>query len=167
MKWPSFASRPRYAPTSSLGPVGHPRCESFHTYLLAGILNRCRWMQRAFPFTAGDVVCFHTAPTFVDSIWQVFGPLLGGVPLLVLPPSASHDMGALYDALQQHAVTHFIAVPTVLAALMRHMEFSGQQGATLDISPTLSPVNCFVVVQSCLHYIFCRYRHAGGHGVRY
>ncbi|KAK9909180.1 hypothetical protein WJX75_008334 [Coccomyxa subellipsoidea] len=93
-----------------------------------GILNRCRWMQRAFPFTAGDVVCFHTAPSFVDSIWQVFGPLLGGVPLLVLPPSALHDMGALFKALQQHAVTHFIAVPTVLAALMRHMEFSGQEG---------------------------------------
>jgi acyl-CoA synthetase (AMP-forming)/AMP-acid ligase II len=111
-------------------------------------------MQRAFPFTAGDVVCFHTAPSFVDSIWQVFGPLLGGVPLLVLPPSALHDMGALFKALQQHAVTHFIAVPTVLAALMRHMEFSGQEGATLVNPPTLSPVNYFVVVQSCLHYIF-------------
>ncbi|CAL8461978.1 g1509 [Coccomyxa elongata] len=92
-----------------------------------GILNRCGWMQRAHPFTSGDVVCFHTAPTFVDSIWQIFGPFLGGVPLLVLPPPASRNMAALLTALRQDAVTHFVAVPTLLAALLQHLELSGQQ----------------------------------------
>ncbi len=91
-------------------------------------------MHRAHPFKAEDVACFHTAPTFVDSIWQIFGPLLGGVPLLILPPSASHDLGALLKALQQQNVTHFVSVPTVLAALLRHMDFTGQQGAPLDQS---------------------------------
>ncbi|BDA41299.1 probable enterobactin synthase component F at N-terminal half [Coccomyxa sp. Obi] len=93
----------------------------------AGILNRCRWMQRVHPFSAGDIVCFHTAPTFVDSVWQIFGPLLGGVPMLVLPPPASRNMDALLTALRQHAVTHFVAVPTLLAALLQHVELSGQQ----------------------------------------
>ncbi|EIE25078.1 acetyl-CoA synthetase-like protein [Coccomyxa subellipsoidea C-169] len=98
-----------------------------HTSGSTGIVNRFRWMQRAHPFKAGDVACFHTAPTFVDSIWQIFGPLLGGVPLLVLPPSASHDLSALFKALQQQNVTHFVSVPTVLAALLRYMDFTGQQ----------------------------------------
>lgn len=34
-------------------------------------------------------MAFKTAPCFVDSIWEVFGPLLAGVPLLVVPQATS------------------------------------------------------------------------------
>ena len=36
-------------------------------------------------------MAFRTAPAFVDSIWELFGPLLAGVPLGALPPAASRD----------------------------------------------------------------------------
>ncbi len=94
-------------------------------------------MQRAYPFTARDVVCFHTAPTFVDSIWQIFGPLLEGIPLLVLPPPAPCNMAALLTALRQHAATHFVAVPTLLAALQQHLELSGQQSELISAQARL------------------------------
>lgn len=56
--------------------------------MAAGVLNRCRWMQRAWPLRPGHRVAFRTAPCFVDSIWEVFGPLLAGVQLLPVPQRA-------------------------------------------------------------------------------
>ncbi|KAK9853087.1 hypothetical protein WJX84_002143 [Apatococcus fuscideae] len=44
-----------------------------------GILNRCNWMQAAYPLKQQDVVAFSTSPCFVDSVWQIFGPLLADV----------------------------------------------------------------------------------------
>ena len=40
----------------------------------------------------GDRVAFKTSPCFVDSIWELFGPLLAGVPLVVVPQAAWGDL---------------------------------------------------------------------------
>lgn len=42
---------------------------------------------------AGDCVAFKTAPAFVDSVWEVFGPLLAGVPLVAVPRAVGRDPG--------------------------------------------------------------------------
>lgn len=47
----------------------------------AGILNRVRWMQAAYPLHHDDVVAFKTSPCFVDHLWELFGPLLSGMQL--------------------------------------------------------------------------------------
>ena len=85
-------------------------------------------MGDVHPFQAGDVACFHTAPTFVDSIWQMLGPVLAGIPCLVLPPRVSRDPAALLQALVQHRVTHIVAVPTLLRILVQHMQRSSTKG---------------------------------------
>lgn len=60
-----------------------------------GVLNRCRWMQAAAPFQPHDRVALKTAPAFVDSVWEVLGPLLAGVPLVVAPqPRDPAQVGA-------------------------------------------------------------------------
>ena len=109
----------------------------------AGLLNRCRWMHDAFPFQAGDVACFHTAPTFVDSLWQMLGPLLAGVPCLVLAPGVSRNPTALLQALVQHRVTHIVAVPILLRILVQHMQRCGAKGKPLPFLYLLLRVtNC-------------------------
>jgi acyl-coenzyme A synthetase/AMP-(fatty) acid ligase len=46
-----------------------------------GFLYRIRWMHQAFPFAEGgeEVVLRRTPLTFVDSVWEIWGALLGGV----------------------------------------------------------------------------------------
>ena len=46
--------------------------------MTAGLLNRIRWMEAEFPWQEGDVACFKTSPAFVDSLWELFGPLVAG-----------------------------------------------------------------------------------------
>lgn len=36
-------------------------------------------------------MAFKTSPCFVDSVWEVFGPLLAGVPLVTVPPAVMRD----------------------------------------------------------------------------
>jgi len=80
-----------------------------------GIYERCRWMSEAYPFQKGDVVAFKTNPCFVDSIWEIFGPLLsGGIAVtLAVPFSISLNPYSLVHSLIRYDVTHLTAIPTV------------------------------------------------------
>ena len=48
-----------------------------------GVVNRLQWMWDAYPFSAGEVPCQKTALSFVDSVAEIFGPLLKGVPIVI------------------------------------------------------------------------------------
>lgn len=50
-----------------------------------GTLHRCHWMWKQFPFEEGEVVAHRTSLAFVDSVWEIFGTLLAGAALLIVP----------------------------------------------------------------------------------
>ena len=82
----------------------------------SAVVNRLAWMLREFPFADGEVGCLTTSAGFVDAMWQVFGPLLGGVPLVVAPDGG--DPERLPALLATHQVTRVVLVPSALAALL-------------------------------------------------
>jgi amino acid adenylation domain-containing protein len=86
--------------------------------LQGATLNRLHWMWRQFPFTVGEVACQKTSPSFVDSIWEMLGPLLAGVPSLIIPRNIASNPVALVDALAQHKVTRIVLVPGLLKTLL-------------------------------------------------
>ncbi|KAK9862387.1 hypothetical protein WJX84_006241 [Apatococcus fuscideae] len=86
-----------------------------------GILNRCDWMQTEYPLQPKDVVAFSTSPCFVDSIWQIFAPLLAGCSTLIIPQEEVSNPPALLATLACHKATHLVAVPSLLAAIHRHL----------------------------------------------
>src|SRR5262249_42550102 len=49
------------------------------------VLNRLAWMWATYPFAPGEVGCQKTTINFVDSLWEIFGPLLQGVSSTVIP----------------------------------------------------------------------------------
>src|SRR5690606_856298 len=59
------------------------------------LLNRLEWMWREYPFAPDEVSCQKTALSFVDSLWELLGPLLRGVPSVILPDDAVRDPRAL------------------------------------------------------------------------
>ena len=82
------------------------------------VLNRLAWMWREYPFAAGEVCCHTTSLGFVDAVWQVFGPLLAGVPLVLAARDGLLDAGRLAGLLAAGAVTRVVLVPPVLQALL-------------------------------------------------
>lgn len=83
-----------------------------------GVLNRCEWMWKVFPFEEGEVCCQKTALSFVDSVWEIFGPLLKGCRTVVIPDEAVRDPDRLTCALAQEEVTRLVLVPSLLRLLL-------------------------------------------------
>ncbi|MFT3769045.1 MAG: amino acid adenylation domain-containing protein [Minicystis sp.] len=83
-----------------------------------GVVNRCAWMWQRFPFRPGEVSCHRTTLSFSDSLWEIFGPLLQGVPSLVLPDARVHDLSLFLGALRDARVSRLVVVPSLLRALL-------------------------------------------------
>jgi len=83
-------------------------------------MNRFTWMWRTYPFASGEVCCQKTNLTFVDSIWEIFGPLLAGIPSVIIPQEAVLDPELLLRVLARERVTRIVLVPSQLRALLDH-----------------------------------------------
>jgi amino acid adenylation domain-containing protein len=81
-------------------------------------VNRFDWMWRSYPFTADDVCCQKTALSFIDATWEVFGPLLRGVPLHIIDQQTVLDPRRLVAVLAERHVTRIVVVPSLLRAIL-------------------------------------------------
>ena len=84
----------------------------------AATLNRFYWMWRRHPFQIGEVCCQKTALSFVDSIWELFGPLLQGVPVVVIPDEQVLDIFQFVDVLDYEQISRLVVVPSFLSVLL-------------------------------------------------
>jgi amino acid adenylation domain-containing protein len=82
------------------------------------ILSRLDWMWREYPFAPGDVGCHRTAISFVDSLWELLGPLLAGFPTVIVPERVAADPEAFVRVLADAGVTRIWLVPSLLRALL-------------------------------------------------
>jgi amino acid adenylation domain-containing protein len=86
-------------------------------------LNRLAWMWREYPFEADEVCCQRTATNFVDSFWELLGPLLRGVPTVIVPARKTLDDPAAYvqafvELAAATRVTRTWVVPSVLRLML-------------------------------------------------
>ncbi len=97
------------------GSTGQPKgVEAPHR----GAVNRFHWMWRTYPFVPGEVCCQKTALSFADSVWEIFGPLLRGVPSLLIPDQVVKEPRLLVEQLAEHAVSRIVLVPSLLRTLL-------------------------------------------------
>jgi amino acid adenylation domain-containing protein len=81
-------------------------------------VNRFTWMWKAFPFVDSDVCCQKTSLSLPGSIWEIFGPLLAGTPLVIISTANVKDPHRLVEALSFHNVTRIGLVPSLLQTLL-------------------------------------------------
>jgi amino acid adenylation domain-containing protein len=85
------------------------------------IINRLNWMWRDYPFQPNEVGCQRTALNFVDSIWEIFGPLLQGIPTVIIPDEVVQDPAQFVAALGTHSVSRLWLVPSLLRVMLDTM----------------------------------------------
>ncbi|HWO29982.1 MAG TPA: non-ribosomal peptide synthetase, partial [Candidatus Acidoferrum sp.] len=96
-------------------------------------LNRFAWMWRAYPFQPGEVCCQKTNLGFVDSVWEIFGPLLAGVPNVIIPQETMRDPEELLTTLAREQVTRIVLVPSLLRMLLDHAPQLGERVPRLKL----------------------------------
>ncbi len=84
----------------------------------AATLNRFGWMWRHYPFQTDEVCCQKTALSFVDSIWELFGPLLQGVPVVVISDETVLDIFAFVNVLESERISRLVVVPSFLSVVL-------------------------------------------------
>jgi len=97
------------------GSTGEPRGV---VGLHRGAVNRIEWMGRAYPFGSDEICCQKTALSFVDSVAEIFGPLLLGVPQVLVGDEDVRDPRRLLQVLGDEGVTRLVLVPSLLRALL-------------------------------------------------
>src|SRR5262249_7489163 len=83
-----------------------------------GAMNRLGWMWRAYPFGTDEVCCQKTSLNFVDSVSEIFSPLLHGIPTVILPDDAVRDPRKLVEILATTGVTRLVLVPSLLRDIL-------------------------------------------------
>ena len=132
-----------FAAEPSARPAGIPVCADDPAYVIftsgstgrpkgvvanhAGTLNRLRWMWGKYPFEEGEIACQKTSLAFVDCMWEMLGPLLAGVPLVVLPDELMLSPTHLVEALAQRKVTRLVLVPSLLESILDQCPDIGQK----------------------------------------
>lgn len=103
----------------------------------AGLLNRLTWMWEQFPYQPDETACQIIALSFVDSIYEIFCPLLQGVEIVMLPDEIVRGSPVeLMRALERNAITRVITVPSVLSYWLQ---------AIASLEPIAFPLKyCFV-----------------------
>jgi amino acid adenylation domain-containing protein len=83
-----------------------------------GVVNRLQWMWETYPYADGERACQKTALSFVDSVAEIFGPLLAGVPTSIIDDEIVRDPRRLVESLARSAVTRIVMVPSLLEAIL-------------------------------------------------
>ena len=107
-----------------------------------GAVNRLAWMWRTYPFLEDEVCCQKTSFTFVDSVAELFGPLLKGVPTVIAPDEVVKDPSRFLDLLESAQVTRLVLVPSLLRDVLavgglrerlRHLRICVSSGESLPL----------------------------------
>ncbi|KYC38611.1 hypothetical protein WA1_36125 [Scytonema hofmannii PCC 7110] len=96
-------------------------------------VNRCIWMWNQYPFTSNEVCCHKTTLNFVDSVWEIFGALLKGLKVVILPHASSANPQEMIGFLHKAKVTRIILVPSLLQELLNTRPDLGEALPALKI----------------------------------
>jgi amino acid adenylation domain-containing protein len=108
------ASAPAYLIYTS-GSTGTPKGV---IGLHRGALNRFNWMWKTYPFQAGEACCQKTSISFVDSIWEILGPLLQGIKSIIMPDEVVKDPKRFIEYLADEEITRILMVPSYLRVIL-------------------------------------------------
>lgn len=81
-------------------------------------LNVLTWLWHAYPFASHDVCCQKISLSFTDSMQELLGPLLQGIPTVLIPEAVLQDLPRFVQTLAAHSVTRVLLVPSLLRALL-------------------------------------------------
>ncbi|GJQ71327.1 hypothetical protein Trydic_g11061 [Trypoxylus dichotomus] len=87
------------------------------------ILNRLKWQFDTFPYGFSEEIgVFKTALTFVDSVCEIWGPLISGLSIVVMQKAVVQDPERLIALLEKYRIERLVLVPSLLKSLLMYLK---------------------------------------------
>lgn len=78
--------------------------------------HRLSWTWTQQPFSAGEIGCHKAHTTTTHGLYELFEPLLRGVPAVIVPDTQVRDLEQFWSVVRSHAVTRLLIVPSAMKA---------------------------------------------------
>ncbi|MEM8860320.1 MAG: amino acid adenylation domain-containing protein, partial [Chloroflexota bacterium] len=101
--------------TFTSGSTGRPKGVQGHH---RGLLNRCQWQWSKYPLGPEEICCQKTTLNFVDHLWEIWGPLLKGTPLVLIPDEVVKNGHNFIKVLNQYKIQRIVLVPSYIRILI-------------------------------------------------
>lgn len=83
-----------------------------------GMVNRILWLIKKQPISENEVCFQNTKFTTVDSIWEIFAPLISGNTLRILDDEIIFDVSKLVKSLHAYQIKRITLVPSLLDSIL-------------------------------------------------
>lgn len=78
--------------------------------------HRLEWTWRNHPYEPGEICCQKSHMTTTHATYELFEPLLRGVPVHVIPDETVRHLETFWDTIRAAGVTRLLIVPSLLQA---------------------------------------------------
>ncbi|BCJ96168.1 hypothetical protein acsn021_37370 [Anaerocolumna cellulosilytica] len=92
------------------------------------VLNYLKWSIDEFKLTQSDTMMLITSVCFDISVFEIFGALLSGAKLCIVPLNTLRDPHKLLDFINNKQVNIWHSVPTLMAQLLIALDSDTEQG---------------------------------------
>ena len=129
------------------------------------LLNRLNWQWVDLPIQPAEIGCHKTSLLFVDSLTEIFGCLLKGAPIVIMPKSTTQNPELFVQELERYNITRLVLVPSLLRNIFLYLKFESTNDGNQRL-PNLKlvvssgetlPIDLFTAVLP----IFPRWTHFG------
>ncbi|XP_058810434.1 beta-alanyl-bioamine nonribosomal peptide synthetase ebony [Phymastichus coffea] len=86
------------------------------------LINRLTWQWEELPYKHNENCCiFKTAITFVDSVCEIWGPLMQGLTLIVIPRHITKNPEEFIHVLDKYKIQRIVLVPSLLKSMLMYI----------------------------------------------
>ena len=93
-------------------------------HLHSAALNRIHWQWDAFPYNEDEVCVFKTTLTFIDSVIEIWAPLLSGKRLVIIPTKITENVERFVETLEAYNIGRIFVVTSLVKSILAYLNLS-------------------------------------------
>ncbi|XOV80918.1 MAG: condensation domain-containing protein [Aestuariibacter sp.] len=86
------------------------------------ILNRISWQAKQFPVEPGQHCCHISSMAVIRGIWELYLPLVNGIPLRLVNRAQVREVNRLCRTLEDNQITQLVSAPSLVLAVIETCE---------------------------------------------
>ena len=125
----------------------------------AAALNRFHWQWRTWPYSDHENCVFKTTLTFVDSVTEIWSPLLCGKTLVIFPTRVTQNVERFIENLEKYKIGRIFVVTSLVRNILAYLNMKRGDKKQLQ-SVRIWECSAETVTKDVLH-AFYQYFQAG------